>query len=100
MYKSNIIKQKCVYLMITLGKQKAFVGKSDMIYDCPRETVPEQFFGLIFLNYNYKAVEHFLESVYKKAPISTPFLAEQGQTNLLFCVCDGGTLLSLEKMVK
>ena len=46
MYKSNIITQAWVYLMITLAKQIAFVGKSYMIYDCPSETVPEQFFGL------------------------------------------------------
>ena len=36
MYKSNIFTQKCVYLMITLAKEKAFVGKSDMIYEHTR----------------------------------------------------------------
>ena len=46
MYKSNILTQACVYLMITLAKPRVFVEKSDMIYDCPSETVPEQFFGL------------------------------------------------------
>ena len=65
MYKSNIITQAWVYLMITLAKQRAFVGKSDMIYDCPSETVPEQFFGSHFVVfYNYNAVRHILESVY------------------------------------
>ena len=44
MYKSYIITQAWVYLLITLAKQRAFVGKSDMMYDCPGETVPEQFF--------------------------------------------------------
>ena len=48
MYKSNIITEAWVYLLITLAKQRAFVGKSDMIYDCPSETVPEQFFGSYF----------------------------------------------------
>ena len=45
MYKSNIITQAWVYLMITLAKQRAFMGKRDMIYDRPSETVPEKFFG-------------------------------------------------------
>ena len=47
MYKSNIITQAWVYLMITLAKKRAFVGKSDMIYEHPSETVPEQFFWLV-----------------------------------------------------
>ena len=46
MYKSNIITQAWVYLMIILAKPRAFMGKRDMIYDRPSETVPEQFFGL------------------------------------------------------
>ena len=29
--------------MIILAKQRAFVGKTETIYDSPRETVPEQF---------------------------------------------------------
>ena len=45
MYKSNIITQKCLFLMITITKQRAFVGKSDMIFYRARETVPQQFFG-------------------------------------------------------
>ena len=45
MYKSNIITQAWVYLMITLAKQRAFMGKRDMIYNRPSETVPEKFFG-------------------------------------------------------
>ena len=48
MYKYYIITQAWVYLLITLAKQRAFVGKSDMIYDRPSETVPEQFFCLVF----------------------------------------------------
>ena len=43
MYKSNIITQACVYLMITLAKHRTFMGKRDMVYDRPSETVPEQF---------------------------------------------------------
>ena len=67
MYKSNIITQASVYLLITLAKQRAFVGKSDMIYDRPCETVPEQFFGsYVVVFHNYKAVRHILESVYNK----------------------------------
>ena len=46
MYKSNIITQACVYLMITLAKQRVVVGISDMIYDRPSETVPEFYFIL------------------------------------------------------
>ena len=49
MYKSYIITQAWVYLLITLAKQRAFVGKSDMLYDRPSETVPEQFFGSYFV---------------------------------------------------
>ena len=65
MYKSYIITQALVYLLITLAKQRAFVGKSDMMYDCPGETVPEQFFGsYVVVSYNYKAVRHILEPVY------------------------------------
>ena len=33
MYKFNIITQVWVYLMIILAKQRAFMGKRDMIYD-------------------------------------------------------------------
>ena len=47
MYKYYIITQAWVYLLITLAKQRAFVGKSDMMYDCPVEAVPEQFFWLV-----------------------------------------------------
>ena len=46
MYKSNIITQAWVYLMINLAKQRVFFGISNMIYDRPSEMVPEQFFGL------------------------------------------------------
>ena len=91
MYKSNMITQAWVYLMITLAKQRAVVGKSDMIYDRPSETVPKQFFGsYVVVFYNYKAVRHILESVYKKALVKylyqplCSFLAELGQKNLLF----------------
>ena len=53
--------------MITLAKQRAFVIKSDMIYDRPSKTVPEQFFGSYVVVFdNYKAIRHILESVYKK----------------------------------
>ena len=70
MYKSKIITQAWVYLMITLAKPRAFVGKSDMIYDRPSETVPEQFFGSYFVvSYNYKAVRHFLEPVYNMSRV-------------------------------
>ena len=41
MYKSYIITQAWVYLLITLAKQRALVGESDTIYDRPSETVPE-----------------------------------------------------------
>ena len=92
MYKSNIITQYWIYLMINLNKQRAFLGISNMIYDRPSEMVPEQFFGLyVFLFfYNYKAVRHILESVYNMPLVKyqsqplCPFLAELGQTNLLF----------------
>ena len=51
--------------MITLAKQRAFVGKSDMIYERLSETVPEQFLGSHFVVfYNYNGVRHILESVY------------------------------------
>ena len=43
-YKSNIITQAWVYLMINLAKPRVFVGISKMIYDRPSEMVPEQFF--------------------------------------------------------
>ena len=80
MYKSNIITQAIVYLMISLAKPRVFVGKSDMIYDSPSETVPEQ----------YNEVKHILESVYIKVLVKKkyqplgPFLAELLQKNLLF----------------
>ena len=44
MYDSSIITQAWVYLLITLAKQRACVGKSDMIYERPSEKVPEYFF--------------------------------------------------------
>ena len=63
MYKSNIITQAWVYFLITLAKQRAVVGKSDMIYDRPSETVPEQLFCLfVVVSYNYNAVRHILGS--------------------------------------
>ena len=66
MYKSYIITQAWVYLLITLAKQRAFVGKSDR----PSETVPEQFFGSYFvISYNYKAVRHILEPVYNMSRV-------------------------------
>ena len=67
MYKSNIFTQAWAYLMITVAKQRAFMGKRDMIYDRPSETVPEQFFGS-FAGFccNYNEVKHILESVYIK----------------------------------
>ena len=69
MYKCYIITQAWVYLLINLAKQRAFVGKSDMIYDRPSETVPEQFFGLyVFVSYN-KAVRHILEPVYNMSRV-------------------------------
>ena len=43
MYKSNIIAHAWVYSMTILAKQRAFMGKTDMIHDRPGETVPEQF---------------------------------------------------------
>ena len=48
MYKSNIITQKCMYFMITLVKQRAFVGKNEMIYESPSERVPEHFLAHTF----------------------------------------------------
>ena len=70
MYKSYIITQAWVYLFVTLAKQRAFVGKSEMIYDRPSETVPEQFFGsYVVVSYKYKAVRHFLEPVYNIARV-------------------------------
>ena len=71
MYKSYIITQAWVYLLINLAKQRAFVWKSDMIYDCPSETVPEQFFfgSYVFVSYNYKAVRHILEPVYNMSRV-------------------------------
>ena len=70
MYKSYIITQAWVYLLITLAKKGDFVGKCDMIYDRPSETVPEQFFGSYFVvSYNYKAITHILEPVYNKSRV-------------------------------
>ena len=46
-YKSNIITQAWVYLMINLAKPRVFVGKSKMIYDRPSEMVPVPFFLLV-----------------------------------------------------
>ena len=70
MYKSYIITQAWVYLLIPLTKQRAFVGKSYMIYDRPSETVPVQFFGsYIVVSYNYKAVRHILEPVYNMSRV-------------------------------
>ena len=88
MYKSYIITQSWVYLLINLDKQRAFLGKSDMIYDRPSETVPEQFF--VVVSYNYKAVRNILEPVYNMSRVKyhyqplSPFIAELGQKNLLF----------------
>ena len=45
-YKSNIITQAWVYLMINLAIPRVFLGISNMIYGRPIEMVPEQFFGL------------------------------------------------------
>ena len=103
MYKSNIITQALFYLMITLTKQRDFVGKSDMIYDCPSETVLEQFFGSHFVVlYNYKAVRHILQSVYFYMPLVKqqyqpicPFLPELRQKKPPFYVYNGGTLIFL-----
>ena len=108
MYKSNIVTLVWVYLIITLAKQRAFMGKNDMIYDPPSETVPEQCFGLnVFSSsFNYKAVRHILESLYNMPLIKyhyqplCPFLAKLGQKKHTFCVRDGGTLISIEKLVK
>ena len=70
MYKSNIITQAWVYLMITLAKHRTFMGKRDMVYDRPSETVPEQFFGsYLVVSYNFKAVRHFLEPVYNMSRV-------------------------------
>ena len=66
MYKSNIITQAWVYLMITLAKQRAFVGKRDMIYDCPSETVPEQFFGAHFFFLQLQCVFFYYLSLFVK----------------------------------
>ena len=86
MYKSYIITQAWVYLLITLAKQRAFMGKSDMIYDRPSERVPEQFFGsYVFVSYNYKAVRHILKSEYNMSHVKyqyqrlCPFIPEIGQ---------------------
>ena len=108
MYKSNIVTLVWVYLIITLAKQRAFMGKNDMIYDRPSETVPERYFGLdVFSSsFNYKAVRHILESVYNMPLIKyhyqplCPFLAKLGQKKHTFCVRDGGTLISIEKLVE
>ena len=55
MYKSNIITQAFVYLMIKLAKPR------DMIYDCPSEMVPEQLLGSYAgFCYNYNEVKHIL----------------------------------------
>ena len=64
-YKSNIITQAWVYLIINLDKLRFFfLGISNMIYDCPSEMVAEHFFGLhVVVSYIYKAVRHILESV-------------------------------------
>ena len=63
MYKSNIIAQACVYLVITLAKPRVFCGKSDMIYDRPSETVPEKLFGSYAGScYNHNEIKHILES--------------------------------------
>ena len=64
MYKSNIITQAWVYLIINLTKQRFFLGINNMIYDRPSDMVPEQFFGLYVFFYNYKPIRHILESVY------------------------------------
>ena len=80
-----------MYFMITLAKQRAFVGTNEMIFDSPSERVPEQFLAhTFFLIYNYMAIRHIFESVYKKVVVKYQylplwsFLAELGQTNLLF----------------
>ena len=91
MYKSNIITQPWVYLMINLAKQRPFLGISNMTYDRLSEMVPDQLFGLyVVVFHNYKAVRHILESVYnmslvkyKYQPLWT-FLAELGHKYLLF----------------
>ena len=91
-YKSNVITQAWVYKMINLAKPRVFVGISSMIYDCPSEMVPEQFFLLVChcFFYNYNPVRHILELVYNMPlvkyqyyPLGT-FLAKLGQKNILF----------------
>ena len=91
MHKSNIITQAWVYLLITLAKHRAFMGKNYMIYDRPSETVPEKCFGLfVVVSYNYKAARHILESEYNMPHVNyqyqplCPFFSEVGQKNLLF----------------
>ena len=67
------------------------MGKSDLMYDCPGETVPEQFFGwYVVVSYNDKAVRHILEPVHNMSCVKyhyqplCPFIAELGQKHLLF----------------
>ena len=49
MYNSNKITQALVYLLITLARQRDFLRKSDMIYERPSETVPDQFLARMWL---------------------------------------------------
>ena len=85
MYKSNTLTQAWVYLMITLAKQKVVVGKSDMIYDRPSETVPEQLLGLyVVVLYDYKAVRHIQDKICHFLDTLCTCLADLGQKNILF----------------
>ena len=42
MYKWNITTQIWVFLMTNLAKHGVIVKESDIVYDCPSKTVPEQ----------------------------------------------------------
>ena len=94
MYKSYIITQAWVYLLITLAKQRAFVGKSDMIYDRPSETVQLQ------SSKTYSGTS--VQNVTCKIPLPTPLpiYCSTRTEKPTFCVRNGGTLISIEKVVK
>ena len=77
--------------------------QSDVIYKRSSETVPEQFFWLVFGCF---LELHILESEYNMPHVKyqfqplCPFISDLGQTKSTFCVRDGGTLISIEKVEK
>ena len=104
-YIFNIITQAWVYLMINLAKKRVFFGGiCNRIYDCSSEMVPEQFFGLyvFFLRVQANKPYSGISMQYATCWLSilTPFniSCRTKAEKISFCVRNGGTLISIEKV--